>query len=135
MFLLCIFFFLMIRRPPRSTLFPYTTLFRSVGGALTSGIDWRWVFLINLPIGLLTIAMTRAGVEESRDPNPRRIDWAGQATLAGGLFLLVLALLRGNEQGWTSGPIVAEFAGAAVLLVGFVLVQRRVREPMLPLAL
>src|SRR3712207_8212864 len=81
MFLLCIFFFLMIRRPPRSTLFPYTTLFRSVGGALTSGIDWRWVFLINLPIGLLTIAMTRAGVEESRDPNPRRIDWAGQATL------------------------------------------------------
>jgi EmrB/QacA subfamily drug resistance transporter len=106
-----------------------------VGGALTSGLDWRWVFLINLPIGLLTIAMTRAGVEESKDPNPRKIDWPGQATLAGGLFLLVLALLRGNEQGWTSTPIVAELAGAGVLLLAFLVIQARVREPMLPLKL
>ena len=64
--------------------------------------------------------MTRADVEESRDPRPRRIDWAGQVTLAGGLFLLVLALLRGNEQGWGSTPIVAELRGAAVLLAAFV---------------
>ena len=77
-----------------------------VGGALTSGLDWRWVFFINLPIGIAAIVLTRAGVEESKDPNPRRIDWPGQATLAGGLFLLVLALLRGNEQGWTSTPII-----------------------------
>ena len=49
-----------------------------VGGALTSGLDWRWVFLINLPIGIAAIAMTRAGVEESQDPNPRKIDWPGQ---------------------------------------------------------
>jgi EmrB/QacA subfamily drug resistance transporter len=106
-----------------------------VGGVLTSALDWRWVFLVNLPIGLATIALTRMGVEESRDPRPRRIDWPGQATLAGGLFLLVLALLRGNEQGWTSAPIVAELTGAAVLLGAFVAIQRRVREPMLPLGL
>jgi EmrB/QacA subfamily drug resistance transporter len=106
-----------------------------VGGALTSGLDWRWVFLINLPIGVLTLWMTRAGVEESRDPQARRIDWPGQATLAGGLFLLVLALLRGNEQGWTSAPIVAELAGAVMLLIAFVAIQHRVREPMLPLGL
>ena len=49
-----------------------------VGGALTSGLDWRWIFLINLPIGLFCIAITRAYVQESRDPAARRIDWAGQ---------------------------------------------------------
>jgi EmrB/QacA subfamily drug resistance transporter len=106
-----------------------------VGGALTSGLEWRWVFLINIPLGIWAIAVTRAGVEESRDPNPRRIDWPGQVTLAAGLFLLVLALLRGNEQGWGSAPIVAELTGAAVLLAAFVLIQHRVREPMLPLGL
>lgn len=106
-----------------------------VGGALTSGLDWRWVFFINLPIGIGAILLTRAGVEESKDPNPRRIDYPGQVTLAGGLFLLVLALLRGNEQGWTSAPIVAELSGAAVLLAGFLVIQSRVREPMLPLGL
>ena len=73
-----------------------------VGGALTSGLDWRWIFLINLPIGLLCIAATRAYVQESRDPAARGIDWPGQATLTAGLFLLVLALLRGHEDGWTS---------------------------------
>jgi EmrB/QacA subfamily drug resistance transporter len=106
-----------------------------VGGALTSGLDWRWVFYINLPIGIAALVLTRAGVEESKDPNPRRIDWPGQITLAGGLFLLVLALLRGNEDGWTSTLIIAEFSGAAVLLAAFLLIQSRVREPMLPLGL
>jgi EmrB/QacA subfamily drug resistance transporter len=106
-----------------------------VGGALTSGLQWRWVFLINVPLGLWAIAMTRAGVEESKDEQARRIDWPGQVTLAGGLFLLVLALLRGNEQGWGSAPIVAELAGAVALLGAFVVIQQRVKEPMLPLTL
>jgi EmrB/QacA subfamily drug resistance transporter len=104
-----------------------------VGGALTTGLDWRWIFLVNIPIGLLCLAGTLRGVEESRDPNARSIDWLGQAVLGGGLFLLVLGLLRGNEDGWTSTPIVAELAAAIALLVAFVLVERKVREPMLPL--
>jgi EmrB/QacA subfamily drug resistance transporter len=106
-----------------------------VGGALTSGLDWRWIFLVNLPIGLLCIAATRAYVQESRDPAARRIDWPGQLTLTGGLFLLVLALLRGNEDGWTSAAILAEAGGAAALLAAFVAVELRVAEPMLPLGL
>ena len=106
-----------------------------VGGALTSGLDWRWIFLINLPIGIGCIAATRAYVAESRDPAAPRIDWAGQVTLTGGLFLLVLALLRGNEDGWTSAPILAEAAGALVLLAAFVAVEARVAQPMLPLRL
>jgi EmrB/QacA subfamily drug resistance transporter len=104
-----------------------------VGGALTTGLDWRWIFLVNIPIGLLCLAGTLRGVEESRDPNARSIDWLGQAVLGGGLFLLVLGLLRGNEDGWTSTPIVAELAVAIALLAAFVLVERKVREPMLPL--
>ena len=106
-----------------------------VGGVLTSGLDWQWIFLVNLPIGAACLWITRRYVEESRDPHARGIDWLGQATLSGGLFLLVLALLRGNEQGWTSAPIVAELAGAAAALIAFVVVERRVRNPMLPLGL
>ncbi|MBA3327146.1 MAG: MFS transporter, partial [Solirubrobacterales bacterium] len=106
-----------------------------VGGALTSGLDWQWIFLINVPLGLACLAITGRYVEESRDPQARGIDWAGQATLAGGLFLLVLGLLRGNEDGWTSALILAELGGAVALLGAFVAIERRVAEPMLPLSL
>jgi EmrB/QacA subfamily drug resistance transporter len=106
-----------------------------IGGALTSGVSWQAIFLVNLPLGLFAIATTFVWVRESRDPAPRGLDWPGQATLAGGLFLLVLALLRGNQLGWGSTQILAELASAAGLLIAFVLVEQRVREPMLPLRL
>ncbi|HEX8121775.1 MAG TPA: MFS transporter [Solirubrobacteraceae bacterium] len=106
-----------------------------VGGALTSGLDWQWIFLINIPIGLAAIAITHRFVVESRDPKGRRIDWTGQALLTGGLFLFVLALLRGNEDGWTSALILSEMAGAAILLFAFVRYELEVREPMLPMRL
>src|SRR3954471_17538204 len=106
-----------------------------VGGALTSGLDWQWIFLINLPIGAAAIWITRTYVSESRDPRAPRVDWLGQATLAGGLFLLVLGLLRGNDDGWGSTAIVAELVGAAVLLVSFVAIESRVKQPMLALKL
>jgi EmrB/QacA subfamily drug resistance transporter len=104
-----------------------------VGGLLTSGLDWQWIFLVNLPIGAYCMYLTRRYVEESRDPSSHGIDWPGQITLSAGLLLLVLALLRGNEQGWTSTPILAELAGAAVALAAFVAVEARVKAPMLPL--
>ena len=106
-----------------------------VGGALTSGLDWRWIFLVNLPLGLICIAITRRSVEESKDPNARKLDWPGQITLTAGLFLLVLALLRGNDDGWTSATIIAELAGAVAFLAAFIAVEARVKEPMLPLGL
>jgi len=103
------------------------------GGLLTSGLDWQWIFLVNIPIGLACIYITRTYVSESRDPNAHGVDWAGQVTLTAGLFLLVLALLRGNEDGWGSTLIVAELIGAAVALVAFVSVELRVKQPMLPM--
>ncbi|HKR99354.1 MAG TPA: MFS transporter, partial [Candidatus Dormibacteraeota bacterium] len=68
-------------------------------------------------------------------PDANRIDWLGLATLSGGLFLLVLALLRGNDAGWGSAQIIAELGGAAALLAAFIGIERRVPEPMLPLSL
>jgi EmrB/QacA subfamily drug resistance transporter len=106
-----------------------------VGGALTSGFGWQAVFLINVPLGIAGIVATARWVRESRDSNARGLDWWGQATLSAALFLLVLALLRGNEDGWSSAPIVTEFAAAAVLFAAFVAIQRRVESPMLPLGL
>ncbi len=106
-----------------------------VGGSLTELFGWRAIFLINLPIGAIALWMTFRAVVESKDPTPRRVDVPGQLTLIGGLFLLIFALLRGNEEGWGSTGIVASLAGAAVLLVAFVIVESRSREPMLPLRL
>ena len=106
-----------------------------VGGALTSGLDWRFIFLVNLPLGLICLAITRRSVEESQDPNARKIDAPGQITLTAGLFLLVFALLRGNDDGWTSATIVASLAGAVTFLAAFIAVEARVKEPMLPLGL
>jgi EmrB/QacA subfamily drug resistance transporter len=107
----------------------------AVGGALTTGFGWPAVFYVNLPLGVFALAATFAWLRESRDPNPRRIDVPGQLALSGGLLLLVLALLRGNDQGWGSAPILGELASAAVCLAGFVMIELRIREPMLPLSL
>jgi EmrB/QacA subfamily drug resistance transporter len=105
----------------------------AVGGALTTGLDWQWIFLINVPVGLWGLYVTLTKVQESRDTHARRIDWPGQITLTGGLSLLVLALLRGNEDGWTSAPIVAEMSAALALLAAFVVIEHRSDHPMLPL--
>jgi predicted MFS family arabinose efflux permease len=106
-----------------------------VGGGLTSGFGWRSIFIINIPIGIAALAITRRHVRESRDPDAKRIDWIGQTLLTGGLFLLVLALLRGNDDGWGSTPIVAELGAASALMIAFVVAERRVKDPMLPLGL
>ncbi len=106
-----------------------------VGGALTDALGWESVFYLNVPIGAAAIAVTYLKLRESRDPNATRVDWAGVASFSGALFLLVLALVRGNDEGWGSTLIVSLFAGAAVLLAAFVAIERRVAEPMLPLGL
>jgi EmrB/QacA subfamily drug resistance transporter len=106
-----------------------------IGGSLTELFGWRAIFLVNVPIGAAVLWVTYRSVAEGRDPTPRRVDVPGQLTLIGGLFLLVFALLRGNAEGWGSTGIVASLAGAVVLLVAFVIVEERSREPMLPLRL
>jgi EmrB/QacA subfamily drug resistance transporter len=106
-----------------------------VGGALTDGLGWRSIFYLNVPIGLAAVGVTYAKLRESRDPNATRVDWPGVATFSAALFMLVLALVRGNDEGWGSTLIVSLFAGSAMLMAAFVAIETRVREPMLPLGL
>jgi EmrB/QacA subfamily drug resistance transporter len=106
-----------------------------VGGALTDGLGWQSIFYLNVPIGLAAIAVTYAKLRESRDPNATRVDWPGVTTFSAALFLLVLALVRGNDEGWGSTLIVSLFAGSAGLMAAFVAIESRVSEPMLPLGL
>jgi EmrB/QacA subfamily drug resistance transporter len=106
-----------------------------VGGALTEAFGWEWIFLVNVPIGLLTAAITVMRVPDSeRDPNSR-IDWAGVLTFSAGLFCLVFALIRGNDDGWTSAPVLALFTAAAVLIAAFVAIELNRDQPMLDLQL
>jgi EmrB/QacA subfamily drug resistance transporter len=105
-----------------------------VGGALTSGISWRWVFFVNVPIGALTVGLLVAKVAETRRRDVRP-DWAGAATFACSLFALVFALIRGNPDGWSSAKVLTAFAAGGVLLIAFVAIELARREPMLELGL
>ena len=106
-----------------------------VGGVLVDGPGWRWIFLVNLPIGAALIWLTMRRLPESRDPAPRQLDLAGMATFAGACFLATYALIRGNADGWASAQIIGPLAAAALLAVAFVAVERRGTDPMLPLHL
>ncbi|MGA5205513.1 MFS transporter [Streptomyces variegatus] len=104
-----------------------------LGGVLTDALDWRWVFFINIPIGLAVLVGTRTLVEAERHPG--RLDVPGAITGTGGLIALVYGITRGGEHGWTGGLTLASFATAAVLLAVFLVIQWRAAEPMMPLRL
>jgi EmrB/QacA subfamily drug resistance transporter len=106
-----------------------------VGGALTTWLGWRWIFFVNLPIGVACAAGAVRVLHESRNEEAGGFDLPGFVTLSGGLFAFVLSLLRGNDWGWSSGRELALFAAAAVLLLAFVLVEWRQDDPMLDLSL
>jgi EmrB/QacA subfamily drug resistance transporter len=106
-----------------------------LGGALTEGFGWASVFYINVPIGAGAVALTLTKVAESKNPAGTRVDWAGTVTFTAALFLLVYAIIRGNELGWGSTEIVALFSGAVVALALFLVSQARQPHAMLDLRL
>ena len=106
-----------------------------VGGALTEGLGWEWIFFVNVPIGLATAAMTLARVPKSELDPSARIDYVGLVTFSGALFCLVLALIRGNDEGWGGGFIVGLFVATVLLLVVFIVTELRIAQPMLDLSL
>jgi EmrB/QacA subfamily drug resistance transporter len=101
-----------------------------VGGALTQWAGWRWIFFVNVPIGAVCILGSLAYLHESRDERHRGFDAVGFVLLTAGLFCLVLALLRGEAWGWSSGRTLGLLAAAAVSLAAFVVSQLRQVEPM-----
>jgi EmrB/QacA subfamily drug resistance transporter len=106
-----------------------------LGGVLTEGLGWPWIFLINVPVGIAAAALTLAKVGESRNPEGTRVDWIGTVTFTVALFLLVFAITRGNAQGWGSPQIVALLAASAVLLVVFTVAQLKLPYAMFDLSL
>src|SRR5271154_5835474 len=106
-----------------------------VGGILTDGLGWQWIFFVNIPIGLATIAISLTRMVNVRDPDAERLDWAGLLAFSGFLFLLIFGLLRGNDNGWGSPPILSALVGAAALLAAFLIVELHQPRPMFDLSL
>jgi EmrB/QacA subfamily drug resistance transporter len=106
-----------------------------LGGALTSGIGWRWIFFVNLPIGAFAVVVTLTRVLDSRDPTNRRIDWIGFVSFSASLFMLVFALVQGNAKGWGSHYILGLLIGSGVLMAVFLIAEWRQKQPMLDLTL
>jgi EmrB/QacA subfamily drug resistance transporter len=105
------------------------------GGVLTSWLSWRWIFLVNIPIGIGAVVLATLELRESSDPEHSRLDPVGLVTLVGGLFCLILGLIEGNTHGWSSGLILGLLAAAVVLLVAFVISQARGETTMVDLSL
>src|SRR5580692_1214004 len=106
-----------------------------IGGALTSGLGWRWIFFVNVPVGVVAIFLTLTRVQESKEANERRLDWIGFVSFSAALFMLVFALVRGNSNGWSSSMILGLLIGSAVLLGVFLIAEWRQSDPMLDLNL
>jgi EmrB/QacA subfamily drug resistance transporter len=105
-----------------------------VGGAVTEGLDWHWIFWLNVPIGALVVALAVRRLPESHGP-ATRLDLPAVVLVGGGAGTLLWALARGTDAGWSSPGTVAGLGVAAVLLVGFVAWERRAADPMMPLRL
>jgi EmrB/QacA subfamily drug resistance transporter len=107
-----------------------------LGGLLTSYLSWSWIFFINVPVGAVAIALTPLLLRESRaELGHRYFDFAGAATVTSGLMLLVYALTRATNDGWTAGTTLALLAGSIALVGAFIVIELRSRAPLLPLRL
>ncbi len=106
-----------------------------LGGALTSGLSWRWIFFVNVPLGIVAVAISILRVSESRAPQASGPDWPGFVIFTVALSSLVYGLIESNEKSFSSGLVLGCLAAAAVLLAVFVFVERRRTHPMFDLSL
>jgi EmrB/QacA subfamily drug resistance transporter len=106
-----------------------------LGGALTSGASWRWVFYVNVPIGAFALLVTVLRVEESRNPAAGRPDWIGFLSFSGALASLVFGLIRSSAEGWSSATVGGALAASAALGGVFAVAERVQDQPMLDLRL
>src|SRR5436305_9929517 len=105
----------------------------AVGGFIVDNTSWRWVFLVNLPVGGLALIVISLTMPRRSPQTDHSIDWLGAGLLAGGTAALLMGLVWGGKSyPWTSTHVIAAFVSAAVLIVAFTLAERRAREPILP---
>jgi EmrB/QacA subfamily drug resistance transporter len=105
-----------------------------LGGALTSALSWSWIFFINVPVGVLVLAISPVLLKESRaDLDHRHFDTAGAASITGGLMLLVYALTHASQHGWATTETIGLLVASAALVIAFVVIETRSPAPLLPL--
>jgi EmrB/QacA subfamily drug resistance transporter len=107
-----------------------------MGGVLTGALNWHWIFLVNLPIGIAVFALCRILLPADQAPTSTgRLDIAGAVSVTASLMLAVYAIVKGNEVGWTSLPTVGMLSAAFALMAAFVLIESHAATPLIPLAL
>lgn len=107
-----------------------------LGGILTNVLNWHWVFLVNLPVGVAVVVLSLVLLPSGRGPaTTARLDIAGAITVTASLLLAVYAIVNGNQVGWTSGQTIGLLAVSAALLALFLVIEARVRAPLMPLSL
>jgi EmrB/QacA subfamily drug resistance transporter len=107
-----------------------------LGGLLTNSLDWHWIFLVNLPIGVAVIALSQKLLPGGGGRAAAgRLDVAGAVTVTASLMLAVYAIVNGNQSGWTSGKTLGLLGGAVAIMALFLTIESRVRSPLMPLGL
>jgi EmrB/QacA subfamily drug resistance transporter len=104
-----------------------------VGGAIAEGLDWHWIFWLNVPIGLILLPLAALRLTETHGPEGK-LDIPGLGLISAGLFSLVWGVINGNDLGWDSPQVVGTIAAGVVLLIAFVVWEARIEHPMLPLS-
>ena len=105
-----------------------------VGGAVTQGLDWHWIFWVNVPIGVVAALLARIQLAESHGP-ATRLDLPAAALVSGGAIAIIWGLIRTGDVGWASVQIIVALVGGAALIAAFLFWERRAIDPMLPLHL
>ncbi|MFB7719024.1 DHA2 family efflux MFS transporter permease subunit [Nocardia sp. NPDC056100] len=105
------------------------------GGVISQHMDWGWIFLINVPFGIATFALTALTLDETRDQVRPRLDLPGLVTSTVALFAITYALIEGQGKGWTSTVILSCFALGAVALAAFIIVEMRSADPMVDMSM
>jgi len=102
------------------------------GGVLTKYFGWEWIFFVNVPVGIAAFLLALRYVHESRAERESKPDWAGAVTVTAGLALLVYAVSKAPDHGWSSGWTISRLAAAAILLGAFLLIEARAKDPLMP---
>jgi EmrB/QacA subfamily drug resistance transporter len=106
-----------------------------LGGILTDALDWHWIFLVNVPIGVVVVLLSLRLLPSGSAAAGTRLDLAGAVTITSALMLAVYAIVNGNQAGWTSAQTLGMLGGALAVLAAFVVIESRVAAPLMPLRL
>jgi EmrB/QacA subfamily drug resistance transporter len=102
-----------------------------LGGVFTDALSWEWIFFVNIPVGLVAIALAPKLLGESRDARAKSFDALGAVLVTAGLSTAVFAITQANDYGWTSGKTIGAFAAAVALLTGFLVREQRASDPLM----